>query len=142
MTTDRSVPFEFHSLGPEERTRIHTAVRSLSMRPSKTPLQDVGINQSLSDAWARGGADEVLRVLDQVMLNTVTIGTRFVRKPSNDPARMASYYWTVDYSHPGFRCALDLSLCLMPVKSQFGRLLLSQQVVRLADDDFAYWGID
>ncbi len=136
------IPFEFHSFGQDERTRIHAAVRSLSLCPADTQLEDVGIAQPLSEAWARGGFKEVLITLDQVMGNTVDIGNRFVGKPDPDSSRMARYFWTVDYSHPRFRCALDLSLRLVPVKKSLGQLVLAQQLVRLDTDDFAYWGID
>ena len=53
-----------------------------------------------------------------------------------------AFHWRVGHPHPAATCALDIALVLESLNPVVGRLLLTQQVLRLGEDDFAYWGVD
>lgn len=137
-----SLPFNFDSYRETERDRINQAIRALAPKLSDRSLRDVGISLPLKEAWVRGALDTVLARVDEVTRNTVEIGQRFLAKPADDASRMKRFYWLVEHPAPSARCALDIALCLVSFDPSKGKLLLTQQVLRLGADEFAYWGVD
>lgn len=134
--------FNFDSYREAECERIEQTIRSLAPMPSDRSLRDLGISLPLKEAWARGDVDTVLARVDEVTRSTVEIGNRFLAKPAADPSRMKRFYWVVEHPDPNVRCALDIGLCLVPFDTSLGNLVLTQQVLRLGEDEFAYWGVD
>lgn len=134
--------FNFDSYCQAERERIEQAVRALAPMPPDRSLRDLGVSLPLKEAWVRGSVDTVLAKVDEVTRSTVEIGNRFLAKPAADPSRMKRFYWVVENPAPDVRCALDIGLCLVPFDASLGNLVLTQQVLRLGEDEFAYWGVD
>jgi hypothetical protein len=137
-----SLQFNLDSYSEPSRERINQAIRELAPKPPDRSLRDVGISLSLKEAWVRGGLDIVLARVDEVTRNTVEIGRSFLAKPAEDPSRMKRFYWLVEHPAPSARCALDIALCLVSFDPSKGEFLLTQQVLRIGADDFAYWGVD
>jgi hypothetical protein len=135
-------PFTFDSYRETDRDRIGHAVHALVPIPSDRSPRDIGILLPLEEAWLRGDVHTILAKIDEVTRSTVEIGNRFLEKPATDPSRMKRFYWIVEYPAPNVRCALDIGLCLVPFDPSLGNLVLTQQVLRLGEDEFAYWGVD
>jgi hypothetical protein len=139
-TGGRTLTFTIY--GQSELAQIAAAIKALSAADPEQPFSRYGISLPLDEAWFRGGFKELLRRIDDITRRTSRIGQRFISKPLDDPSRMVSFHWMVASPDEETRCALDIGLCLVSPDPTAGRLILAQQVLRLGEDEFVYWGVD
>jgi hypothetical protein len=84
----------------------------------------------------------VLERIDDVMRKMVKVGERFTRAKGREAALARRFYWKVEASKPKATCGVDIGLVLVSMDPGRGDIILTQQVLRLGEDEFAYWGVD
>lgn len=131
--------FSFKEYGQPERAQIANALATLPVYGGGTTPPEICL--PLEEAWVRGTLDEVARKADEVTANTKKIAWEFLELPQDDPARKVGYYWEVeqDQTSPS---VLWIHLCLISPSSDDGLLILGQQILRVGEDEYIYWGVD
>jgi hypothetical protein len=97
---------------------------------------------SLADAWLVSDFEHVFQKVDEVTKNTSRIGMSFVNDASNELPEIQSFHWLAEVPDQGNGSLLNIELHLVPSDGSYGNIALVQQILRLGEDEFAYWGVD
>ena len=106
------------------------------------PLQAIrAIALPPSEAWLVGDFAQLMVEVDRVTRNTKRIGLDFLAESGEDYVAIDSFHWLVEVPDPKTKSLLNIGLWLVP-RDERGCIILAQQILRIEENKYVYWGVD